>query len=334
MSNILTRRTVLLGAAVIPLAACAPAEPVPGEPRGTFGKHSTAEQVTEGLNLQGKTALITGSTSGIGYETMRVLALRGAHVLAFGRTKDKAAEACAGISGKTTPFGCEQTDLASVAAAADAVKALGVQIDMLICNAGIMALPELEQVNGIEKHLFVNHLSHFVLVNRLLEAVKAAPQGRVVVVGSRNYRNAPADGIEFDNLDGKRGYDPSKMYGQSKLANHLFTRELARRLADTPVTANTITPGVINTPLGRHLPWYTKASAKVIGWTFMKTPEEGAATSCYVATAPALAKTRGLFFMDCNPIVPGYQMENDALATKLWSVSEELAKDYLPKAGA
>jgi WW domain-containing oxidoreductase len=112
---------------------------------------------------------------------------------------------------------------------------------MLICNAGIMALPTPEQVYGIEKHFVVNHLGHFLLVNRLLEQVKAASQGRLVVVSSLGYQWAPPAGIEFDNLDGRRGYEPNKMYGQSKLANALFSLELARRLP-IPCTLGSSTP--------------------------------------------------------------------------------------------
>ena len=126
---------------------------------------------------------------------------------------------------------------------------------MLICNAGIMELPTLEQVNGIEKQFFVNHLGHFVLVNRLLDQVIHAPQGRIVNVSSgAAIRSAPESGIEFDNLSGERDYQPDKAYGQSKLANVLFTLELARRLDKTDATANALRPGVIPTNLGRHMP--------------------------------------------------------------------------------
>lgn len=337
--SVMNRRTMLAASATLPLAGFAHAAdgpaPVAGAPLGPFGKKSTAEEVTAGMDLSGKKILITGCNSGIGFETMRVLTLRGAHVLGTARTKARASEAFALVAntsseGKFTPLACELTDFANVAACADEVRAMGKPLDVLICNAGIMELQQNEQVNGIEKHFVVNHLSHFVLVNRLLDTVKAAPQGRIVMVGSRSYRNAPAGGIEFDNLSGERGYEPNKMYGQSKMANHLVTRELARRLEGTTTTANTAHPGVINTNLGRHLPWYTRVTASLIGWTFMKSLEAGAATSCYVATAPALAGTSGLFFQDCNPVVPDRpEMQDAALAQKLWAVSEELTKPYL-----
>ena len=339
------RRTFLIGGGALLLAGAGavvytrrrisggPPQRPPGAPIGPFGAESTAEEVTAGLDLAGRTALVTGGTSGLGLETSRVLALRGAHVLVTGRTLEKAKAACATLPGRTTPIELELERWGTVAAAADLVRTLGMPIDMLVCNAGIMALPKLEQVGGLEKQFAVNHLGHFILVNRLLPQVKAAPQGRVVAVSSAGYRWAPPAGIEFDNLSGERGYEPNKMYGQSKLANGLMTLELARRLGaeGSSATANAVHPGVINTNLGRHLPAWKRAAGKWIGWTFMKSVHQGAATSCYVATAPALAQTRGLYFEDCNPVVPapGKHMDDTALAARLWSVSEGLVKEYL-----
>jgi NAD(P)-dependent dehydrogenase (short-subunit alcohol dehydrogenase family) len=202
-------------------------------------------------------------------------------------------------------------------------------IDMLILNAGIMALPQLEQVYGLEKQFVTNHLGHFIVGNRLLPQVQAAPQGRVVVVSSFGYKWAPAGGIEFDNLSGERGYEPNKMYGQSKLANHLYVRQLTQQFEGTPTTANSVHPGIINTNLGRHFPKWQLAMAKLIGWTFMKPVEAGAATQTYVATAPQLEGVSGYYFADCNPEVPDGEMENPELAAKLWDVSVDLTKPYL-----
>lgn len=314
---------------------------VPGAVRSTFDKKSTAEQVTDGIDMSGKTVLITGCNSGLGFETMRVMMMRGANVLGLARTTDKAAEAIAqvmalpGNKGTATPFACELSDFDTVQKAAEAVKATAKPIDVLMLNAGIMALQQPEQVYGIEKHFVVNHLGHFILGNHLIDQVKAAPQGRVVIVSSMGYRWAPEAGIEFDNLDGKRDYTPNKMYGQSKLANGLYSLELAKRLAGTTTTSNSIHPGIINTNLGRHFPFYVRIAASLIGWTFMKTPEEGAATQSYVATAPALATTSGLYFEDCNPVIPQTaNMQNMELAAKLWAKSEELTRKYLPVAQA
>lgn len=301
-------------------------------PRSPFGSRSTAEEVTAGLDLTGKTALITGCNAGIGYEAMRVLAMRGAHVYGLARNMEKAERACAeaiepGVKGKATPFACEQTDFASVAACADAVRKLGTPIDMLICNAGVYFIPKLELAQGLEKHFVINHLSHFILVNRLLDPVKAAPQGRIVVVGSDAYKFGPEAGIEFDNLAGQRYYDPAKMYGQSKLANGLFARELARRLAKTPVTANVVHPGWVMTETmqkmlePRHMDPRQLEKAK--------TTEQGAATVCYAAASPALARVSGEYFEDCNVAIPGGHMRDEAMAKKLWTVSTELTREYL-----
>ncbi|MEQ9111732.1 MAG: SDR family NAD(P)-dependent oxidoreductase [Rhodospirillaceae bacterium] len=336
----LSRRHVLTGttalAAVGTLSACGGSEeetPIirpAGVPLSSFGEDSTAEEVTAGLDLTGKTAVITGCNSGLGYETMRVLTERGAHVFGIARSMEKATEACNSITGKATPFAGDLEQFETMAACADAIGATGTPIDMLILNAGVMALPELQQVNGLERHFVINHLGHFILANRLMEQVKAAPQGRFVTVSSMGYRWAPESGIQFDNLDGTWGeYGPNEAYGHSKLANGLFSLELARRLEGTTTTSNSIHPGVINTNLGRHYPWYVRFAAAVMGWTFMKPVEAGAATQTYVATAPALSEVSGYYFEDCNPVVAGFHMENAEMAQRLWQVSEDLTQPYV-----
>ena len=163
MTAKMNRRELIAGAATVAAASTLPAcsgdpeERPPGVPVGPFGANSTAEEVTAGIDLTGKTVVVTGANSGLGYETMRVLAMRGAHVIGTGRTMEKAEIACESIDGDTTPVVLELSDLASVASCVEQIGRLGEPIDMLICNAGIMALPELQQVNGIERHFFVNH---------------------------------------------------------------------------------------------------------------------------------------------------------------------------------
>ena len=312
------------------MAGCTDSPPPAGVPLSNFGYRSTAEEVTAGIDLSGKTALVTGCNSGIGFETMRVLALRGAHVYGTGRTMEKAQLACNSVAGMTTPLAIELTDLDSVVSAAARVKADGIPLDIIICNAGIMELPELEQVDGIEKQFYVNHLGHFVLVNQLLEQLIAAPQGRVVTVSSGRATAAVApEGIQFDNLSGERDYDPALAYGQSKLANALLTLELARRTRDTNLTANSLRPGVISTNLGRHMPKWKVIALDTVGRVFTKTTGEGAATSCYVATAPALSKVSGYFFDHSNPVQAGGYIEDAAMAKRLWSVSEQLTAGYI-----
>jgi NAD(P)-dependent dehydrogenase (short-subunit alcohol dehydrogenase family) len=326
-------QSTVVTAAASSLAGCGGDEEIArpaGVPVGPFGRDSTAEEVTAGMDLSGMTALVTGSNSGIGLETARVLALRGAQVICAARTLEKARGACDSIGDNTIPAAFDLADWPSIVSAAAEVRALNTPIDMLICNAGIMELPELEQVYGVERQFVVNHLGHFILVNQLLDQVRAAAQGRVVVVSSgRATGNAPAEGIQFDNLSGEQGYDPGKAYGQSKLANVLFSLELAERLDGETTTSNALRPGVIPTNLGRHMPAWKPLLLKTVGKVFTKTIPQGAATTVYVATAPALADTSGHFFEDCNPILAGGYTEDRAMAKRLWAVSEELTADYL-----
>lgn len=341
MSTRINRRQFLAAGttavAATALPACSNPDAQTGErpegvPVGPFDLKSTAMEVTEGIDLSGKTAFITGCNSGLGYETMRVLAARGATVIGAARTEQKAKDACASIDGNAIPAVCELGELESVAACGSAVRAMGMPIDIAIFNAGIMALPELEQINGFEKQFFVNHIGHFTLGSYLQDQLLAAPQGRFVIVSSSGHQFAPEGGIEFDNLSGERDYSPWGMYGTSKLANGLHAMELSRRISDSAATANVIHPGVINTNLGRHFPWWQRIASKLIGWTFMKSTEAGAATQTYVATAPALAEYSGYYFADCNPIMPDPRMLDTAQAAQLWEVSEEIAGDYYYRA--
>jgi NAD(P)-dependent dehydrogenase (short-subunit alcohol dehydrogenase family) len=335
---LVSRRTLLqtatLAAAAPALGACSKREeplPLPPDaPVGPFGKDATAEEVTAGLDLTGQTILITGCNSGIGYETMRVLALRGAHVLGAARSMAKAEEACNSVQGMASPVVIELSDFDSVVAAANAVKAEYPTIDGVICNAGIMELPELEQVYGIERQFVVNHLGHFLLVNLLLEQLINAPQGRVTMVSSgSSTRLAPPEGIYLDRLSGEGWYTPGAAYGQSKLANVLFSLELAKRFQGSNATSNSLAPGVIPTNLGRHMPRWKTLALETVGKVFTKTIPQGAATSCYVATYPGLNEASGWFFRDCNPYRPGGNTENAELAQQLWIKSEEILLPWL-----
>jgi NAD(P)-dependent dehydrogenase (short-subunit alcohol dehydrogenase family) len=299
----------------------------------SFGRWSTAEAVTAGIDLTGKTALVTGATSGLGLETLRVLAMRGAHVIATGRTLPRAAAACNEVApGRATPLALDLEDWDGVIAAARQVRAMARRLDILVCNAGIMTPPALTLVKGLEQQFAVNHLGHFLLHHHLAELLLAAPQGRVVVVSSNATVWAPPAGIDFDNLSGARGYDARQMYGQSKLANWLFTVELARRRRGTAVTANALHPGVVLTNLDRHGSVLGRLYARVMQWNNprVKSIAAGAATQVYLATAPAVAAVSGKFFADCNPVAPeGPHVDDVALAAALWTKSEELTKGYL-----
>jgi len=317
------------------LSACGGADKIatPGSPRSAFNEDATAEEVTDGVDLTGKLAVVTGCTSGIGFETMRVLAMRGAYVVGTSRSLEKATAACRRVIGATVPAQLELADFESVVSCAESIRKIRAPIDILVCNAGYRGGGnERQLVNGIEKHFVVNHLGHFVFVNRLLDRLYAATQGRLVVVASRAaYRGAPAAGIDFNDLEMARDYSDSLAYGQSKLANVLFSLKLAELLRGTRITSNALHPGVINTDIDRNLNPVTRFGFGLLTRLSGKTIEEGAATSCYLATSDLLGSTSGQYFEDCNAVTiqgDGH-MQNMQMAEELMRVSEELTAAYL-----
>lgn len=294
----------------------------PKGPSG-FGYGSTAEEVTEGLDLSGRTILVTGVNSGLGLETVRVLATRGARIIAAARTVEKARAACGAIGRDIVPVACELSDPASVRACVDAVKSDGAKLDAIICNAGIMALPKLQQAHGYELQFFTNHIGHFILVTGLMDQL--ADKGRVVMLSSSGHKLfAPKVGIEFDNLSGERDYKPWRAYGQSKLANVLFAKELAKRLAGTGKIANALHPGGIATNLGRNMSVKMHVLMSILGPLALKTIPQGAATQCYVATHPSLDAVTGEYFVDCNIGTSSPISHDAALAARLWEESERI----------
>ncbi len=306
--------------------------PDPRFARGPFGAQSTAEEVSAGLDLSGKTALVTGCNSGLGFETMRVLALRGARVLGTGRTLEKAETACASVDGDTVPLALELSDFDSVLACAQTVQSEGTNLDMLICNAGINTFGNLELIGGIEKMFVVNFLGHFVLVNRLLPKLVERGHGRIVHVGSRSaYKGIPSEGIDFGNLRGEGDFNASEAYARSKLANALFSLELAQRLRGTGVTSNVIHPGLVKTNIARTAPTWLRTLFDLFGDVIAKNPEQGAATQVYAATNPALKDVSGAYFEDCNPVVVNGDnyVFDAAMAQRLWQVASEMTQDYL-----
>lgn len=293
-----------------------------GKGSNGLGYTTTAEQVTKGIDLTGNTFLLTGCNSGIGLETLRVLAMRGGHVLAVARTVEKA-QAAIDRSGATgTALACDLAEPVSVRECITAVKVLGRPLNGMICNAGIMALPKLQQKHGYEMQFFTNHIGHFILVTGLLEQL--AGEGRVVMVASAAHHNAPDKGIQFDNLDGSHGYSPWANYGQSKLANILFARHLAKKLSGKGQTANAIHPGVIHTNLTRHMNPAMRIIMPLIGPLALKSIGQGAATQCYVATHPDLAGISGEYFRDCGKVFSSRLGQDLELAERLWNRSEEI----------
>ena len=288
-----------------------------------FGYGSTAEDITGDIDLKGQTILVTGTSSGLGLETVLVLARRGAKIIATGRTADTVRAACSSFSPTLISLACELSDPASVRACVATVKKSGEPLNALICNAGIMALPTLQQACGYELQFFTNHIGHFMLVTGLLD--RLSENGRVVLVSSDAHRAAPKNGIEFDNLSGARSYRPWAMYAQSKLANLLFARELARRLKSKKQTANAIHPGVIKTNLGRSMNPVIQFALAVAEPLVLKTVAQGAATQCYVGVHPGASGVSGEYFADCN-VAEGSPISRDAsLASRLWEESERIA---------
>jgi WW domain-containing oxidoreductase len=281
----------------------------------SYGPESTAEEVTAGIDLTGQNWLVTGCNSGLGLETARVLALRGAHVIGAARTEKKAALAMASLG--ATALACELSDPESVRAAVNEV-ARGPRLHGIVANAGIMALQELEQVHGIERQFFVNHVGHFILITGLVDRLEK--KGRVVVLSSGAHRMAKEKGLELDNASGEHDYQPWRMYGRSKLANIQFARFLAKRL-DGGRTANALHPGVIDTELGRHIPDREAMYARMNN---LKSIPQGAATQCYVATHPSLAGKTGRYFSDTKMTAPVPVALDDAEGAELWEFTERL----------
>ncbi len=305
----------------------------PDVPASGFDDNSTAEEVTAGLDLGGKLAVVTGCTSGIGFETMRVLARRGAHVVGTSRSLDRAAEACKKVIGTTSPVQLDLGDFDSVVRCADDIMTLRSPIDMLILNAGYRGGGnERQLINGIEKHFVINHLGHFILSNRLMTRLYMAWQGRVVTVASRAaYRDAPDEGILFDDLAMTNDYSDSLAYGHSKLANALFSLQLAELLRGTRITSNSLHPGVISTELSRNLSAFSRFAWNAYVGMAGKTTEQGAATTCHVATSPALGNVSGKYFEDCNAVrIEGQgHLHNMAMAERLMQKTIELTADWL-----
>jgi len=301
---------------------------IKGKGPSGFGYGSTAEEVTAGLDLGGRAILVTGCNSGIGLETVRVLALRGARVFAAGRTEEKARAACAGLEGDILPLACELSDPSSVRACSATLRKNGTKLDAIVCNAGIMALPKLERAFGYELQFFTNHIGHFMLVTDLLSAL--TDSARIVMVSSAAHASAPKSGIEFDNLTGDKGYNPWTAYGQSKLSNLLFAKELARRFSGTSKTANAVHPGVINTNLTRSMPAVARAALSLAAPLALKSVAQGAATQCFVATSPQLKGVSGEYFADCNTARSTRLSRDPELAARLWAESERIVLALRP----
>lgn len=271
-----------------------------------FNAHSTAYDVVNGLDLTGKTAIVTGGYSGLGLETVRALSGVGASVIVPARDVAKAAKALAGLE-RAEVVAMDLADPASVEMFASGFLARNTPLPILINSAGVMAMPLFRDGDGHEGQFATNHLGHFRLVKALWPALVKARGARVVSVSSRGHQNA---GVDFDDIDfQRRSYDRWVAYGQSKTANVLFAVELDRRGREDGIRAFSLHPGQILTNLARHLTDQDIAGFDALDANGkpivdpdrgMKTPQQGAATIAWAATSPLLADKGGLYLEDCN----------------------------------
>jgi NAD(P)-dependent dehydrogenase (short-subunit alcohol dehydrogenase family) len=277
---------------------------------------------TDNPSLAGRVALITGANTGIGRVTARELARRGAHVLIACRTSARAQpviDEIRGIAGagavECLPL--DLGDLDSVRQCAQAFLARDLPLHLLINNAGLAGAHGLTR-SGFELAFGTNHLGHFLLTQLLLERVQASAPARIVTVASRAHTRV--DGIAWDTLrQPTRSKTGLPEYGVSKLANVLFSAELGRRLAGSGVTTYALHPGVVASDVWRSVPWPLRSLIKL----WMITPEQGAATTLYCATAAAAAGETGLYYDKCRVKETSPQGRDAALAAELWRRSEE-----------
>ena len=289
-----------------------------------YAARSTADQVLAGIDLTRKRIVVTGCSSGIGFETMKALVANGAHVIGLARTGESAQAACNSVGSSSTPIACDLTDLESVEAAADSILRLPGPLDAVIANAGIANLPTLQTRYGIELQFLVNHIAHFALVNRLADSVRSGT-GRIVIVSSdASIKQAPAEGVWFDNLDGQRFYDPFAFYGQAKLAAALYARELSYRLAPRGVSVNSLHPGCTRGTGFHRYRNFTRRLRHRVARLFMKSPAQGAATQTLLAASPSVGGITGEYWSDCQ-IAQGNPLLADAgLTRRLWETSERI----------
>ncbi len=306
-----------------------------------LGPTTTTDEVLAGVDLTGTVAVVTGATSGLGLETARALASHGAEVVLAARDEAKLRDAVDTLAG-LVPDATDTTqvlDLASLAdirRAATALLADHPVIDLLVNNAGVMACPLSRTADGFEMQFGTNHLGHFLLTNLLLPALLAAPAPRVVCLSSAGHLESPIlwDDPNFEATD----YFNWTAYGQSKTANALFALELDRRYADQGLHAYAVHPGVIMTPLARHMTdadfeWMAARAAKAeqasdggggAGFSF-KSVEAGAATTVWAATAPELVDHGGAYLADCGLGEPVDGAASRSTAVAAWARDPEAA---------
>ena len=274
--------------------------------------------------MTGRTVLVTGGTRGIGKATALGLATMGAHLAITGRDRGRtegAAREIRAAGGQVDVFVADLSSQSEVRRLAEEVLQSISRIDVLVNNVGGYWNTRHVTTDGLERTFALNHLAPFLLTNLLLDRLKQSAPARVVTVSS----NAHAQGrIDFEDLQGKRSFSGSRAYDQSKLANLLFSYELARRLQATSVTANALHPGVVSTSFGAEDPGGVQRLLVPFMRPFMKAPAQGAVTSIHLASAPDLDQVTGRYFVNGKPKRSSKRSYDEAAAARLWQVSADL----------
>jgi retinol dehydrogenase-12 len=278
--------------------------------------------------MDGKLVLVTGATSGIGYYSALELARMGAPVIVHGRNEARCTKSVEAIQKETgnpsiSYLLAELSSQAQVRALAERFYEQHSRLDVLINNAGAAFLFRRLSEDGLEMTLAVNHLSHFLLTNLLLPALKASPSARVVNVSSGSHYN---EHLDFNDLQLSRFYNPWKAYGRSKLANILFSYELARRLSGTHITSNALTPGMVATEIWKKVNrWLTPLIYPIIAHS-AQTPLQGAQTSIYLASSSEVEGSSGLYYANQRPLHSNPDSYDVQVARQLWEISAQLTR--------
>lgn len=278
-------------------------------------------------DIRGKTVLITGATSGIGFEAARELARRGARVVMVGRDPARTAEAAARVAAQApvrtdvSYLLCDFSSFADIRRLADEFRARHDRLDVLVNNAGGVNKTRRLSREGIEMTFAVNHLGYFLLTTLLTDLlVKSAP-ARVVSVASVGHRSGTLD---FDDLGFEQGYGIMRAYSRSKLANVLFSNELARRLAETGVTSNSMHPGAVSTRIWSGAPWFAQPFIQVFRAFAFISAEKGGSYIVDLAASPEFERVTGKYFEEGVMKDPAPLARDEALARRLWDVSASM----------
>jgi NAD(P)-dependent dehydrogenase (short-subunit alcohol dehydrogenase family) len=275
--------------------------------------------------MENKLCIVTGANSGIGFETTKALSKKGAYLVMVCRNEDKAEAARQKIINETGNRGidiviCDFSIQSEIHSAADEIKSNYDKIDVLINNHGFLASERNETVDGLEETFAVNHIGYFLFTNLLLDHLKAADSARIINVASGAHCVGE---FEPENIQLETGFKPYKAYGNSKLFNILFTKELAGRLTDSTVTANSLHPGVVASNFGQSGSWLMSI-LYTMGKPFMRSNKKGAETSIYLASSDEVKNVSGAYFKN-KKVAPPSTTARDAEAAKtLWKISEEM----------